>query len=387
MGNVITQKASRRSAQWLLGVLGMMIVIGGFNRLAAQSPADHLQPAKWSQSCFDCHRCDQPTAADPCLKRCPSSQVSNEGQIGCADMGPKIVMIAGLSDLYQPVEFTHRLHAEMSLMDQGCSQCHHYSSGSTTQPCRECHAVMPAKVSLNQPGLKGAYHRQCLDCHIEWSHSQGCETCHLPVDNSQLIVTPEEGGSVDREQSTVAAKTTISYQTTHAEAPIVSFHHKERSQDFGQECTGCHESEGCRECHDARRAASVGIDRTVTCFGCHQETNCTFCHSSSEREASHHGRIDSWQLKGYHRELPCSDCHGSASEFSTPSADCGQCHGDWGPDFTHAATGLVLNEDHSDIECENCHLEGDFARLPDCTTCHDDELAFPAQLPGSRMER
>ncbi len=385
MGNMITPNALRHIVLCVFGLLGLMIVVG--NRLAAQSPADHLQQTNWSQTCFDCHQCDHPTATDPCLKSCPSGQASNEGQLGSEDMGPEIVMIAGLTDLYQPVEFTHRLHAEMSLTDQGCSQCHHNTTGSTMLPCRYCHAVAPDQVNLNQPGLKGAYHRQCLDCHIEWSHSQGCETCHLPVDSAQLTATHEGGESGRLEQLGAYPSPTISYQTTHAEAPIVSFHHKEHSKDFGLDCTACHKSEGCTECHDMRRTASVGIDRIVTCFGCHQEANCSFCHSSSERTASHHELADSWQLQGYHRELLCSDCHGTAADFVTPSTDCDRCHVDWGPDFNHAVTGLVMNEDHSDIECENCHLEGDFTCRPDCIACHEDEIAFPAQLPGSRAKR
>ncbi len=387
MGNMITPNASRQIVPCVLGVLGIMIVAGGYQRLAAQSSADNPYQPKWAQNCFDCHQCDHPTATDPCLKRCPSGQASNGGHLGSEDVVPEIVMIGGLSDLYHPVEFNHRLHAEMSLMDQGCSQCHHSTTGSTMLPCRDCHAVTPDQVSLNQPGLKGAYHRQCLDCHIEWSHSQGCETCHLPVDSAQLTGAPEGGESGRLEQFKAAASPTISYQTKYTEAPIVSFHHKEHSTDFGLDCTACHQSAGCTECHDARRPVSVGIDRTVTCFGCHQETNCSFCHSTSERKASHHERADSWQLKEYHGELLCSVCHGSAPDFATPSTDCDRCHADWGPDFSHAVTGLVMNEDHSDLECENCHLDGDFARRPNCSACHEDEIAFPAQLPGSRAGR
>ena len=35
-----------------------------------------------------------------------------------------------------------------------------------------------ATVDLRQPSLKGAYHRQCINCHLDWSHENACGFCH-----------------------------------------------------------------------------------------------------------------------------------------------------------------------------------------------------------------
>jgi len=88
-----------------------------------------------------------------------------------------------LSDRYEPVRFMHSKHAGV-LGD--CSICHHRtprSEGDTygkpmnmaqmraeqAQPaaCKDCHNDPFNAKNLHTPGLKGAYHRLCMDCHQE----------------------------------------------------------------------------------------------------------------------------------------------------------------------------------------------------------------------------
>jgi len=65
--------------------------------------------------------------------------------------------------------------------------------------------------------------------------------------------------------------------------------------------------------------------------------------------------------------------------------ECNSCHGDWEPDtFDHAITGQVLDENHSEIDCADCHAERKFDIPPRCDECHDeDEVSFPQQRPGA----
>jgi hypothetical protein len=78
-------------------------------------------------------------------------------------------------------------------------------------------------------------------------------------------------------------------------------------------------------------------------------------------------------------------CHGSPRDFRTPSDKCTSCHIHWeAGTFDHKVTGLVLSEDHLDLDCSDCHLEMDFSARPSCEDCHDEPM-LPEKLPGTRM--
>ena len=60
-----------------------------------------------------------------------------------------------------------------------CSGCHHHTPiGVRPPPCRSCHAAA-ADATSDRPGLKVAYHRQCVGCHMEMKVDKvGCTDCH-----------------------------------------------------------------------------------------------------------------------------------------------------------------------------------------------------------------
>ncbi len=62
-----------------------------------------------------------------------------------------------------------------------CAGCHHHSpAGETPPPCRSCHS-READALDDKPGLRAAYHRQCIGCHEEMALGVGCEDCHQEV--------------------------------------------------------------------------------------------------------------------------------------------------------------------------------------------------------------
>ncbi|MGE4552294.1 MAG: sulfate respiration complex hexadecaheme cytochrome HmcA [Desulfovibrionaceae bacterium] len=94
---------------------------------------------------------------------------------------PETVTIGGLSKDYKPAAFPHRkivqklleplgkdklaaaFHAQKGLVCQGC---HHNSPASMTPPtCASCHGKPFAAATPDRPGLKAAYHGQCMSCH------------------------------------------------------------------------------------------------------------------------------------------------------------------------------------------------------------------------------
>jgi len=83
-----------------------------------------------------------------------------------------------LENLYEPVAFTHEEHTEYA---DECTQCHHHQETGAFKPCDECHKQVLFREAdkLNTPGLSGAYHRQCIGCHIEYdSDLTECTDCH-----------------------------------------------------------------------------------------------------------------------------------------------------------------------------------------------------------------
>jgi hypothetical protein len=114
------------------------------------------------------------------------------------DDAPEKVVINVLSDQYEAVEFPHRkivesLVKELKQNELGqyfhagqaglCQGCHHNSPASAKPPrCGSCHGQPFEANEINRPGLKGAYHVQCLGCHksmaVEKPAATACTECH-----------------------------------------------------------------------------------------------------------------------------------------------------------------------------------------------------------------
>ncbi len=338
----------------------------------------------WSSYCETCHSCENPTREEPCLVVCPRYGGHLKGEHKVQE-GPEIVILDQLANLYEPVPFAHKLHATMAEMSGGCAFCHHYSEvDAEVPPCRECHSEKHQMGNLRQPGLKGAYHRQCISCHREWSHETGCVACH----EVKEVKTPDEiadkSDILGIPHPRITAENKYVYQTLYDPAPIVTFHHSDHVDQFGLTCTSCHQGDNCGRCHDLGHKREK-VEHVKTCIACHKEDNCLFCHSTEEKPPFDHAVIVGWPLKERHSGADCRDCHGATESFHVPATSCFECH-DWEPDyFDHSVTGLTLNEYHEYFDCIDCHVEEDFSDTPSCDGCHD-EVSYPDYLPGEEIE-
>ncbi len=118
---------------------------------------------------------------------------------------PGVVVLDSLSDQYDAVTFDHEMHV---MAAEECAQCHHQHGSRVTRACGDCHTLnsevfkrtvvhtfMPCKDCHGQynpdtpqmPGLKGAYHRTCFECHRGMGQlgldPTGCtEMCHAKRD-------------------------------------------------------------------------------------------------------------------------------------------------------------------------------------------------------------
>ncbi len=173
-------------------------------------------------SCVGCHRTEQ--AASGCVG-CHGGLASIRTETACAgchggpwltpdtklpdaasdtseiaplppssDDFPETVVIDVLSSTYEPSTLPHRkmmvkldeavrqsrlasvLHGDV---ETGCEGCHHHSGNDQRPPrCRACHGEV-AQARTDRPGLKVAYHRQCIGCHQRMGiDKQGCTDCH-----------------------------------------------------------------------------------------------------------------------------------------------------------------------------------------------------------------
>jgi hypothetical protein len=344
-------------------------------------------------NCDNCHSCSIPTKENPCLRDCPRESIATTKQK--PEEGPDVIVInklKGNQDIYKEVTFSHRLHAEMSEMSGGCVTCHHYNPPGKIIGCDNCHNSSRKRDDVNRPDLKGAYHRQCMDCHREWSGGVECSACHQlktkDPSKDKLVAS-----TAKKSHAKLETPEKITFKTPKAEGKTVNFFHKEHIDLFGLDCQSCHSNDGCVKCHDQRPASAkpkMSVDlKHKACSSCHDtksKNNCVTCHNDKDARGFNHLASTGFNLSSYHSKLSCVRCHTTQGKFIGLSKNCNTCHGTWTKEkFNHKVTGLVLNEIHIEFDCESCHTNPTYAK-PECATCHDD-YTFPKFIPGKKVKR
>ena len=362
-----------------------------FACLAINASAHEVgSPPTMSESAVDCHLChmsDAPSKEEPALKDCARHPVHEKADPS-GNESPDYFIIDELTSIYVPVVFPHRLHASMSEMGVGCMQCHHYTEeGAAIQRCSTCHAMSPdpAQENLEQPSLKGAYHRQCIGCHREWSHETKCGICHAKRVPGEEPALPKDPSDVmGLLHPNVQAPAMRVYETDGM--GLIGFRHDDHVKRYGFSCADCHREWDCSRCHEpgAVQARAEETDPHNQCIMCHQgevEERCEFCHGDDVRPPFSHERETGVALAAFHEEVTCRGCHDASELRFQPveKKECTQCHGpDWAPDsFDHTLVGIQMEESHAEMECMTCHIAG-MGEPTDCSTCHEgNDMAFP----------
>ncbi|MEO8232455.1 MAG: cytochrome c3 family protein, partial [Ignavibacteriota bacterium] len=300
----------------LISTLLILIVTIGIN--AQQNPGeDH---SKLKINCKTCHTCDVPTKSDPCLVICPREKIATVYQK--PEQTPELITINQLSDKYGPVYFSHKIHAQMSTMGGGCETCHHHNTSGPILQCTTCHSSSRKREDVSIPDLKGAFHRQCMDCHREWSHENGCNTCHTLKKD---LKNGKQDKNIQKKYAgvnhpVILEPTKLVYETKPDIGKFVTFYHDDHTKKFGLSCTTCHKQESCTKCHDVNRKSN-DKPKTVTtkktfeaqhtnCISCHSKTeNCSNCHNQKVTEKFDHGKKTGWALNKFHINLTCAKCH------------------------------------------------------------------------------
>ena len=199
--------------------------------------------------------------------------------------------------------------------------------------------------------------------------------------------------------------------------------------EFEQDCGHCHgpihcvEDRRCQDCHyevAQDRANSTGLHGRLPGMA-----QCETCHTEHQGKDAHitsfaynnvdHKLLANFSLEIHHLDfdnqpMGCQSCH-SQDSYLTEKLDCITCHTQGDHDFmaTHIelfgtdcvachdgmghyadfehADVYVLDGEHQDLECEDCHQEQRFAGTPaGCSDCHQ-EPEVHAGIFGQQCER
>jgi Class III cytochrome C family len=345
--------------------------------------------APGSLNCRTCHSTDSPTKEKPSLVKCPRMMIKGYHSI---EEGPESITMDEISNLYGPVKFSHRSHAHMAEMGDGCYGCHHYNQARPIQECKECHSASRIRTDLGKPDLKGARHRQCVDCHLQWSHTSDCNSCHAKKRGDGSGAAAQDRKAFPK----VVIPARKVYETSSVKGKLVTFMHNDHAERFGLKCIDCHQEQTCVGCHDVKKAGQSPATASVAkrsgsmeelhkkCFACHATNSCTSCHMDRAREAFDHSKSTGWALNRFHSRLGCRQCHTTSGKFVQLNTDCETCHKGWQKKFSHAKTGLALDETHGGLDCESCHVDGNFTVRPSCVSCHQDK-SYPKSKPGKTV--
>ncbi len=363
--------------------------------------------------------CRRPPEACPRCPSCPSVEsapmaaaaADGKPENNPEETVPETSSLYHLVDQYEAVTFDHSGHEDYA---EGCETCHHHASRvEHTPPCRECHGETSG--DLRKPGLKGAYHRQCMNCHREMGEGpMGCEDCHrkragaAKPDQEQLALAAvpdrmrlghlaQEYAGVDFAHK-LHVELTDDCGTCHHHSkgvevapPCRECHNtpQELKNAYHEQCLGCHQS-SCQQRqerlqklrHERIDATSKDNEKKARAYGTKLERlmdqggsplNCRDCHAprvapksvSLNHIKATHGPVDFDHEMHIGTAKFCTDCHHSHTGYG-PFKSCRSCHG---PD-KEAAEDVGL-EDAYHEQCKGCH-EKDDQGPTDCGDCHQD---------------
>ncbi len=338
------------------------------------------------------------------------------------------------TDIYEPVRFMHRKHAQII---KDCTVCHHRVARvkedrggvkvtmqelkrmkKKPTPCSECHSKPFQTKTLARVGLKAAFHRTCIGCHKKTSSAPvGCKQCHgknVP-DHAKLV---KFKGSPTPVQVT---KECLRCHKKEANDFIHSVHWKwqgfarstlgaEKRDDLGKK-TYClnnfgisihGNAEHCASCHPGYGWVKTGSSSTDI-----SKIDCLVCHDSTHK---YKRNIE----KG---GIPVSgiDLAKIASRVGKPDrSNCGSCHfgRDFGGILYHGMMNprLARSEKLSDVHmgttfsemnvrCQYCHktrnhkIAGLVTRstpqegVVRCTRCHSHQPHISGNLLSHHLNQ
>ena len=121
---------------------------------------------------------------------------------------PEVVVLDKLENLYTGVEFDHEYHLDIAdditychhhtvgipPANEKCHKCHNAANVLESVACVNCHSSEPFSAQylsekeaqrdiyhIDKPGLRAAYHLNCLKCHVEMAGPSQSEATPCPA--------------------------------------------------------------------------------------------------------------------------------------------------------------------------------------------------------------
>jgi len=304
-------------------------------------------------------------------------------------------------DFYGPVRFMHKKHASIT---DDCTVCHHYRpnlrDASETVRCSACHQDSFNPEAPDRIGLKGAMHRQCLNCHRELQRgpTRCSSSCHerRVRDHRDMVIfngnpSPTEVTAACLECHPVQGEEMLTSTHWLWRGPSQYTMNEENRTDLGKgtvtvnnfcvsvisnwsNCTGCHAGYGwkdetfdfsdvnridCLVCHDTtgtyqkdmRNAGmpepSVDLVEVAKQVGMPSRQTCGNCHfSGGDEDFIRHGKLN-----------PLLDFHGNSCDVHMGGVgfQCHDCHKTRNHKISGRSIALPVAE--GSRSCEHCHTD------------------------------
>ncbi|GAB4298967.1 MAG: hypothetical protein Kow0090_14430 [Myxococcota bacterium] len=268
----------------LFGALFALLLSDAFyNKIYAKEKTAAQGGRQMILVCPECPPCPPCDCAKQEGEKKEKIENKSETAAQMPDYIPDISHLSHIEDMYEPVSFGHQMHTEIV---ENCQKCHHHHTEvERVPPCRECHQL--SGKTLNKPGLKGAYHRQCMNCHREiGSGPLDCDGCHRKKEKPgkpkiEKPYAPKQAilGHISKEYKPVTFNHELHVETTDS---CNDCHHHHTDIERTPPCRECHSTatsktgkkepglkeiyhEQCLNCHRGEGAGPLG------CADCHQK--------------------------------------------------------------------------------------------------------------------
>ena len=264
-----------------------------------------------------------------------------------------------------------------------CAACHvaPWSRRSMDERCLDCHSEIQAQLddSATLHGIlaMGKAQFSCRECHTDHNGSQA----RLTV--AQISDFPHEkvGFSLSG-HPTLSSGEAFRCADCHAQG-ISSFDlavcvqcHQQMDSSYMEAHQAAFVGE-CLACHDGIDRYGDTFDHNATLFpltGKHAQAGCAGCHAGARSIA---------ELQSAPQQ--CYDCHEKDDPHEGQMGEnCETCHVTDGweqASFDHDQTGFVLEGEHADLACDECHADLSFGETPkECFGCHAEDDAHGGQF-------
>ncbi len=235
----------------------------------------------------------------------------------------------------------YRSHAEF---EARCELCHAPLKTNQDVLCEKCHTSVRDQISSHS----GA--------HGKIAQANQCARCHRDHNGAQFDPSVASWKFFDHSQTQFSL---VWHQVGYDAAPL-----------------------DCAECHSPDGKFSASNQRCSTCHAQHDQKymtqhlqdfgeNCTACHDGADRMVKFDHSKTAFPLQGRHAQVQCVQCHGA---------------GKWLVGSPQRVSQLTVQSfKQTPTDCAGCHAEpevhkGMFDR--NCAACHSSDSWKPARLDG-----